>query len=78
MGQPRTINWGEAQVGLEKVWRCRCWDCMAHRRHVLRKVALLVVLLGVSCGWAIETGAGKGGAEDEITVVGGGSGLSWF
>jgi hypothetical protein len=72
------MNWGEAGVGLEKVWRCRCWDCMAHRRHVLRRAALLVVLLGLSCGWAIETGTGHAPADDETAMVSGWGGVAWF
>jgi hypothetical protein len=75
MGQPRELNWGEAAVGLEQVWRCRCWDCMAHRRHVLRRLALVVVLLGLSCGWAIGTsaelltGSGKPAPAAEVTTA---------
>jgi hypothetical protein len=72
------MNWGEAQAGLEQVWRCRCWDCMAHRRHILRKVALVAVLLGLSCGWAIETGAdqvARSGGSAPVVEAGH---LSWF
>jgi hypothetical protein len=78
MGQPRELNWGEAAVGLEQVWRCRCWDCMAHRRHVLRKLALVAVLLGLSCGWAIETSAVHLARPGEVAPAVEVTNPSWF
>ena len=78
MARPTTMTWGEEQVGMEKVWRCGCWDCAAHRRHVLRKVALVAVLLGLSCGWSIRAEAGHAWTVDEVAQVGGVTGPTWF
>jgi hypothetical protein len=51
---------GEERTGLDRVLTCRCWDCAAYRRHLLRKAALVVALLGLSGGWAFAHGAWNG------------------
>jgi hypothetical protein len=76
MGQ--TANWGEVEEGLAQVWRCRCWDCRAHQRHVLRMAALLMVLMGLTCGWAIEVEASQLGPEVADTVTGDAGAGPWF
>jgi hypothetical protein len=60
MNQPGATRWGEERTGLDKVLTCRCWDCAAYRRHLLRKVALVALLLGLSGGWAFDRGAWDG------------------
>jgi hypothetical protein len=77
MGQPRTVNWGEGD-GLGQALRCGCWDCAAHRRYLLRKVALVAVLVGLSCGWAIESGARQGVVAGGVATVADAAGWPWI
>jgi hypothetical protein len=77
MGQPRTMSWGESEEALVKVWRCRCWDCSAHRRHVLRKGALVALLLGISFAWATAAGSRRASTVDERSAVAEEAGPAW-
>jgi hypothetical protein len=78
MSQPRGMNWVEAQVAMEKVWRCGCWDCAAHRRHVLRKAALAALAVGVTLAWASASGVGHGSIGEAMSAVSEAAALNWF
>ncbi len=78
MSQPRTINWGEADVGLDQALRCRCWDCKAYRGYLLRKVALVAMLVGLCFGWAVESGHGCGVQVGEVAAAAEVLGVTWF
>jgi hypothetical protein len=39
---------------------CPCWDCAAYRAFLLRRVALVAVLLGLAAGLALQGGAWNG------------------
>lgn len=39
-------------------WRCPCWDCRSHRRHLLRLAAIGALMLGFTGGAAYGLGRG--------------------
>jgi hypothetical protein len=59
MIQPGTAA-GDEGTRLGQVLTCGCWDCAAYRGHLLRRAALVAVLVGLSCGLAVRAGLWSG------------------
>jgi hypothetical protein len=78
MGQSRGISWVEAQMAQEKAWRCGCWDCAAHRRHVLRKAALAALAIGITLTWATAGGLGHGFVDAAASTLNEAAAFTWF
>lgn len=69
MVQPGATRWGVERQGLDRVLTCRCWDCAAYRRHLLRRLALVALLLGLTVGWVFRAGAWNGASAVEADAV---------
>jgi hypothetical protein len=61
---------GDEGTQLGRVMTCTCWDCAAYRGHLLRRVALVVLLLGLSGGLAFKAGAWNGSTTGRVQVSG--------
>jgi len=78
MVQPRATRWSEERQGLDRVLTCRCWDCAAYRRHLLRRLALVALLLGLTGGWAFRAGAWNGAGASDIGEADGVETIAWL
>jgi hypothetical protein len=78
MVQPRATRWGEERQGLDRVLTCRCWDCAAYRRHLLRRLVLVALLLGLTGGWAFRAGAWNGAVASDADAVDGVETIAWL